>query len=128
RAVLDVHCSKGTYIRQLLMDIGEHLGCGAYCEELRRTHVGTLSIADALLPDEVIPERGREPADALTHMGRVDVEPAEALALAHGRPVAGPGRGLTALCLDGYLVAVGEADGEGRIRPRVVVRTAEDLR
>lgn len=36
---LDVACSKGTYIRTLVEDIGEALGCGAYVKELRRTVV-----------------------------------------------------------------------------------------
>ena len=36
---LDVHCSKGTYIRSLVEDIGEALGCGAYVAELRRLSV-----------------------------------------------------------------------------------------
>ncbi len=127
RAVLDVHCSKGTYIRQLLVDIGERLGCGAYCEELRRTHVGTLSVADAIAPDDVTPDGGREAAEALAHLPHVAVERDQAVDLAHGRAVSGAGSGLTALCLDGRLVAVGEADGAGTIRPRVVVRTPEDL-
>lgn len=34
---LDVHCSKGTYIRTLAADLGERLGCGAALCELRRT-------------------------------------------------------------------------------------------
>ena len=37
--VLDVACSKGTYIRTLVEDIGEALGCGAYVKMLRRTEV-----------------------------------------------------------------------------------------
>jgi tRNA pseudouridine55 synthase len=37
---LDVHCSKGTYVRTLAEDIGEKLGCGAHVTELRRTAVG----------------------------------------------------------------------------------------
>ncbi len=37
---LDVHCSKGTYIRTLIQDLGEVLGCGAYVSALRRTCVG----------------------------------------------------------------------------------------
>ena len=37
---LDVHCSKGTYIRTLAEDIGEKLGCGAYVAVLERTSVG----------------------------------------------------------------------------------------
>jgi tRNA pseudouridine55 synthase len=40
--VLDVLCSKGTYIRTLAEDIGEALGCGAHIAALRRTAVGAL--------------------------------------------------------------------------------------
>ena len=36
---LDVHCSKGTYIRTLVDDLGEVLGCGAHVTVLRRTEV-----------------------------------------------------------------------------------------
>lgn len=34
-----VHCSKGTYVRTLVEDIGKQLGCGAHVVELRRTSV-----------------------------------------------------------------------------------------
>ena len=37
---LDVHCSKGTYVRTLAEDIGNALGCGAHVTALRRTGVG----------------------------------------------------------------------------------------
>lgn len=36
---LDVHCSKGTYVRTLAEDIGNELGCGAYLAALERTGV-----------------------------------------------------------------------------------------
>lgn len=36
---LDVHCSKGTYIRTLIDDLGEVLGCGAHVTMLHRTEV-----------------------------------------------------------------------------------------
>ena len=36
---MSVHCSKGTYIRSLVDDIGQILGCGAYVTRLHRTHV-----------------------------------------------------------------------------------------
>ena len=36
---LDVHCSKGTYIRTLAQDIGESMGFGAHLSMLRRTEV-----------------------------------------------------------------------------------------
>lgn len=37
---IDVHCSKGTYVRTLVEDIGERLGCGAHVTALRRLSVG----------------------------------------------------------------------------------------
>ena len=37
---LDVHCSKGTYVRTLAEEIGAALGCGAHVSALRRTGVG----------------------------------------------------------------------------------------
>ncbi len=45
---VEVHCSKGTYIRTLIADIGEYLGCGAYVTALRRTAV-------AGLPERMMP-------------------------------------------------------------------------
>ncbi len=36
----EVHCSKGTYIRSLVIDIGEKLGCGAHVSELHRSAIG----------------------------------------------------------------------------------------
>ena len=40
RLKIEVHCSKGTYIRTLAEDIGEALGCGAYVSALHRIGVG----------------------------------------------------------------------------------------
>jgi tRNA pseudouridine55 synthase len=37
---LNVHCSKGTYVRTLAEDIGRELGCGGHVSQLRRTGVG----------------------------------------------------------------------------------------
>ncbi|SEA62709.1 tRNA pseudouridine(55) synthase TruB [Alkalimonas amylolytica] len=44
-----VHCSKGTYIRTLIDDLGEALGCGAYVSALHRTQVGPFQ-AEAMQP------------------------------------------------------------------------------
>lgn len=43
---IDVVCSRGTYIRTLIEDIGEALGCGAHVIELRRTGLGPYTEAD----------------------------------------------------------------------------------
>jgi tRNA pseudouridine55 synthase len=49
--VLDVACSKGTYVRTLADDIGQALGCGAHLAALRRTGAGRLDVRDAVTPD-----------------------------------------------------------------------------
>ena len=46
--VIDVRCSKGTYIRTLAQDLGEALGCGAYLSALRRTGSGQVSLDGAV--------------------------------------------------------------------------------
>lgn len=42
-----IKCGSGTYVRSLIHDLGQKLGCGAYVTELRRTRVGDLLIKDA---------------------------------------------------------------------------------
>jgi len=49
-----VKCSKGTYIRSLVRDIGEALDSGAYMTELRRTAIGDFSVEDAFSVDELV--------------------------------------------------------------------------
>lgn len=44
----DVHCSKGTYIRSLVSDIGKKIGSGATMSELRRTASGEHSITNSI--------------------------------------------------------------------------------
>ena len=50
--LLRVQCSKGTYIRTLIADIGEALGCGAVMTGLRRTSACGFTLADAISLDE----------------------------------------------------------------------------
>lgn len=51
--IIDVSCSKGTYIRTLCNDIGESLGCLACLSSLRRIEAGAFSVADAHSIDEI---------------------------------------------------------------------------
>ena len=53
RCTLDIHCSKGTYIRTLAEEIGAALGCGAHLAGLRRTASGPLHVADAFTIDQL---------------------------------------------------------------------------
>lgn len=49
-----VHVSSGTYIRSLAADIGEALGVGAYCSQLRRTKIANWSIESAQSLDDAM--------------------------------------------------------------------------
>jgi tRNA pseudouridine55 synthase len=53
RFTIAVACSKGTYIRSLLADLGNDLGCGAHLAELRRTRSGKFSIDQAITLEQV---------------------------------------------------------------------------
>lgn len=50
---MNIHCSKGTYIRSLCRDIGGKLGCGACMKSLQRTRVNQFTIDDALTLEQV---------------------------------------------------------------------------
>lgn len=69
--VLDVQCSKGTYVRTLAQDLGELLGCGAHLSGLRRTASGSLHVEQAITLEALaaLDEPARDallrPADAL---------------------------------------------------------------
>ncbi|MBQ5355903.1 MAG: hypothetical protein IIU08_08545, partial [Clostridia bacterium] len=53
RYVLDVSCSKGTYIRTLCADIGKALGCGAAMAALTRTRTGDFTLGEAVTVEEL---------------------------------------------------------------------------
>ncbi|HUJ61989.1 MAG TPA: tRNA pseudouridine(55) synthase TruB [Kofleriaceae bacterium] len=53
RLRLAIACSKGTYVRSLVADLGADLGCGAHLGELRRTRSGVFAIADAVAIDAI---------------------------------------------------------------------------
>ena len=59
---IDVSCSKGTYIRTLIDDMGKRLGCGAVMTKLERTKANGVDIADCLTLGELtaLCEKGEE--------------------------------------------------------------------
>ncbi|UCC76875.1 MAG: tRNA pseudouridine(55) synthase TruB [Anaerolineales bacterium] len=50
---IEVHCSKGTYIRSLAHDLGQRIGCGAYLVSLTRLASGSFRIAQSVSLDEL---------------------------------------------------------------------------
>jgi tRNA pseudouridine55 synthase len=65
RVTLEIACTKGTYVRSLVDDLGRDLGCGAYLAELRRTRSGLFSIAEAQQLTALDPTRLRSIEDVL---------------------------------------------------------------
>ncbi|MGX8692892.1 MAG: tRNA pseudouridine(55) synthase TruB, partial [Clostridia bacterium] len=63
--LLDVKCSKGTYVRSLCHDIGESLGCGGCMSALRRVRAGAFSVQDAHTLPELIAAAAEGRAEAL---------------------------------------------------------------
>ncbi len=53
RLVVEIACSKGTYIRTLIHDLGEALGCGAHMGGLIRLRSGAFSLEEALILDKI---------------------------------------------------------------------------
>lgn len=54
--IVDVHCSKGTYVRTLAEDLGERLGCGAHLTGLVRTQTGEQKLSDACTLEQLAAE------------------------------------------------------------------------
>lgn len=95
RLSVRVRCSKGTYVRSLAADIGQHLGVGAHLQELRRTASGPFSIAQAVTLEQLtecvakaLPLPMLSVLDALVHVPKVTVNETQALALSRGQRLA----------------------------------------
>jgi tRNA pseudouridine55 synthase len=106
---LEIECSAGTYVRQLVADLGD-----AYCEELERTAIGHFRLEDAD-PDRIVPLEA-----ALDFMPEHQLDAEEAVVVGHGGRVAGDGSGFVRLMHDGRLIAIAEPD-DGALRPRIVI-------
>jgi tRNA pseudouridine55 synthase len=120
---IEVRCGKGTYLRQLAADIGERLGCGGYCAELRRTAVGHMQVAHAVPPHDVGSGEGIGARSALQGMPMREMSDDEAAAVVHGRSVPGDDAGPVALVHGPDVYAIGEAGAPGLIHPSVVLMT-----
>jgi len=59
---LNVICSRGTYIRTLVDDIGVSLGCGAFMTALERIRIGEYHLENALTLAELTPQNRRRSA------------------------------------------------------------------
>jgi tRNA pseudouridine55 synthase len=114
-AELEIECSSGTYIRQLVDDLGRACTAGAYCRELERLAIGPFCLdqasTDALLPL----------SEALDFLPEQPLDAQEARGVRHGNPVAraGEATGPVRLTVDGELLAIAEARN-GTLKPVTV--------
>ena len=111
RVAFVIECSSGTYVRSLIMDLGD-----AYCVELRRTRIGAFDVADA---DE---ERLIGLDDALSFLPVVDLEGDAARKAAHGVTVPGRAMGTVRLRDAEGLIALAEPRGGATLKPVVGFR------
>jgi tRNA pseudouridine55 synthase len=110
RAGFEVECSSGTYVRQLVADLGD-----AYCEELERTAIGAFRLEDAD-PNRVVPLN-----DALSFLPAADLTAPSAEHVRHGVAVPGDSEGEAVRLLhDGRLVAIARSEG-GLLKPYLVL-------
>ena len=140
--IVDVTCSKGTYIRSIAEDLGKVLGCGAHVSGLRRLASGpyTADVSYTIEKLENIKEsKGLEAIDALlvpaasavSHWPAVEMSAITAAYLQQGQPVQigrAPSQGWVRIFSesdgDGSLfLGVGEILEDGRVAPRRLVAT-----
>jgi len=140
---LEIHCSKGTYIRTITDDLGEMLGCGAHVIYLRRLQVATyptermvtLEQLNALLEQAQSNETDASllldpllmPMDsAIMHFPEVNLLPAVAGYVKQGQPVQVAGAPLsgTVRITEGEqrtFIGIGEIADDGRVAPKRLV-------
>ncbi len=124
---VEVDCSPGTYVRALAAELGTALGGGAHLRRLRRTAVGSFTLADAHPLDDLGPAAALTPAETLRDYPRVTVGADVVTAVGHGglldpaaQQWAGEGP-WAVLDGDGDLLAVYERLPDGRAKPSVVL-------
>ncbi|QLG87732.1 tRNA pseudouridine(55) synthase TruB [Chitinibacter bivalviorum] len=139
--VIDVRCSKGTYIRVLAQDLGEALGCGAYLTGLRRTLTGGFKLEDAISLDDFIAlemderEKLLLPEESLlSNLPMINLSAEQAALICNGMPVRGLKTELSGevkLYAGGEkqdnarFIGLGEVGADGVLRSKRLLATGE---
>ncbi|HTM64675.1 MAG TPA: tRNA pseudouridine(55) synthase TruB [Gammaproteobacteria bacterium] len=135
-----VHCSKGTYVRTLVEDIGRELGCGAHVAELRRTRVSPYDGSTIYTMDDlqiIADAKGQAGLEAclLPVETAVSVYPAVKLStsaafyLRTGQAVRAPlplqAPFIRLYSEDGRFLGIGEATEDARVKPYRLLSTSD---
>jgi tRNA pseudouridine55 synthase len=137
---LEVACSKGTYVRTLIEDLGEALGCGAHVVELRRLSVGPFegdmvtidelrTAADAAEGDRFTAlDRYLLPIDSgIAHWPDVHLDPDAAFYMKQGQSILvphAPTEGWVRIYDESQFLGVGEIQDDGRVAPRRMIQAS----
>ena len=133
-----LHCSKGTYVRTLVEDMGEALGCGAHVAVLRRTGVGPFDDTQLIDMDALKAAAGEGEAaldafllpieSGLAHWPDVHLSGDSVFYLRQGQPVQVPNAptdGWVRLYEgDTRFMGMGEILDDGRVAPRRLMATS----
>ena len=128
-----IACSKGTYVRQLAIDIGDAVGAGAYLSELSRSAVGPLTLEHAQTLaafEQAVEDAGDvaagvpgliSPARALSFLPAVEVSAVQAAGVRNGMRLPGVTPEPVCLTYRGELLAIYDTDDSGRELKPVVI-------
>ena len=133
---IEIHCSKGTYVRTLAEEIGEALGCGGHLSALRRTASGPFTLDEAVTMEQIeaAAEQGFEALDALLlpieraldDWPAVNLTDNSAYYVQQGQPVLvpqAPTSGWVRLHRpDGGFLGVGHILDDGRVAPKRLIK------
>ena len=137
---IEVACSKGTYIRTLVEDMGEALGCGAHVVQLRRLSVGPFD-GDMVSIEELraaadASDAGRFavldeyllPIDsAIANWPDVHLDPNAAFYIKQGQAIQvphAPTEGWVRIYDNSQFLGVGEIQDDGRVAPRRMIQAS----
>lgn len=137
---LEVACSKGTYVRTLVEDLGEALGCGAHVVQLRRLCVGPfeggmVTIDELRAAADIGEAEGLAAIDAyllpidsgIAHWPDVHLDPDAAFYMKQGQPIQvphAPSEGWVRLYDQTRFLGVGEIQDDGKVAPRRMIQAS----
>lgn len=141
---LEIHCSKGTYIRTVVDDLGELLGCGAYVSHLRRLQVAdypnesmvTLEQLEKMTTKNTALDSTLDllllPVESTTlHLPEVNLKSCDAACIKQGQSIPSfdnPTNTMVRLTegRERHFIGIGIIDDHGRITPKRLLRNASD--
>lgn len=133
---MDVFCSKGTYIRNLVEDMGDDLGCGAHVTRLHRSQVGpyqedgmiTLDQAEALVEESgvaALDELLLPVYSSVSNWPEVVLNSSLAFYIQQGQAIqvtnAPENGGVRLMTDDGEFLGIGEINEDGMVAPKRLI-------